>query len=243
MVLQLFAFVKPPHRYQSSLLQQHSSLPVKPCGRCAPKQFVFLWRDWSFSASVRCHYEPWFPQVPSKVLHTSPSPLQPCKGASFSPLTFLHLRLTLRRTLPGSCLTFPPAPSHPSLSGSLCWLFLLSLIPEGACCRVECDGGCKKGFSFARFCWVSQEAAYNFLLQCATSWSHSHNFYLVFPCQHWRLNISSGSWPCVPAHIWQRPAFQRGFTEPMLFTNLAAEESHFSPSKLYPFLKEQQTHC
>lgn len=175
----------------------------------------------------------------------SPAPVLPparCSPVrvSFSP----WLLSTWDWTSGGPCLGPSPTPSQSSLPGSLCWLLFLSLFPEGPCCRAGCIGGGEKGFFICPwFCRVSHTAGNHFLLQCATSSSHSHNFYLVFPCQHWRLNISSGSWPCVPAHIWQRLAFHGSFTQPMLFTNLAAEESHFSPSKLYSFLKEQQTHC
>lgn len=175
MVLQLFAFVKPLHRYQSSFLQQHSSAPVKPCGRCAPKQFVFLWRDWSFSASVRCHYEPWFPQVPSKVLHTSPAPeppLQPCKGISFSPW------LSSTWDWPSGEPCLGPAwrfhlllPTHPSLDLSTdCFCFLTS--QKGHAAGRDAMGVVRRGFHlpvFAEFhMWLPIISFYSVLQAEAT---------------------------------------------------------------------------
>lgn len=141
-----FASVKPLYRYLSSLLHQHSSPPRE---RCFNKS-VFLSSNWNFSASVRCYYEPWLLQVPSKMFCTSPAPVLPPAIHSPVRVSFSSwLSSTQNWTSGGPCLGLAwhfhlLLPSHPSLdlsvdcfsllpsqNGHAAWRFVREVVRRG----------------------------------------------------------------------------------------------------------------
>lgn len=114
MVLQLFAAVMTLYRYLSSFLHQASHV------KGVSNKFVFLTSDQNCSASLRCHYEPWFLQVHAK-----------CSA----------LHLLLCSLLPDAALEgHPSSPDFPAwvlLDISTCsipltppWISLLTAVPS-----------------------------------------------------------------------------------------------------------------